>query len=127
MTASLFMSLQLLCTISVLRHSADNAPRCPRSAAAAWRYLLAVFFFMLAVLSKSMAVTLPVLLVVHQRLLARRCFRPLLWETSPFWIIALATATVTVLSQSLQDTIRGYVRDPRRLLGQARRAPEPVE
>ena len=67
-------------------------------------YLLALAFFVLSLLSKPMAVSLPVVLLVldwypFQRIYSGKTFRSALVEKMPFAGFALASSIVTILAQ----------------------------
>ena len=67
-------------------------------------YLLAVVFFILALLSKPMAVTLPVVLLVLdwyplQRIQSFQAFRQAAVEKIPFFALSLFSSIITILAQ----------------------------
>jgi protein O-mannosyl-transferase len=69
------------------------------------RYLYALGFFILALLSKPMAVTLPVVLIIIdwfpcERIRSREAFKDSLTEKIPFLILSLVSSVMTVLAQS---------------------------
>jgi Tfp pilus assembly protein PilF len=74
-------------------------------------YLLALVFFILALMSKPMAVTLPLVLLVldwypFERVSSLRTFRTALVEKLPFIGLSLASAVLTVFAQRAGGTIR---------------------
>jgi Tfp pilus assembly protein PilF len=74
------------------------------------RYLAALGFFVLALLSKPMAVTLPVVLVLldwfpHDRLKDLYSIRVVLGEKIPFFILSFASSVLTVLAQRAGEAL----------------------
>lgn len=69
-------------------------------------YMTALFFFILALLSKSIAVMLPLIFMLHDLCIADRGWR--LIEKIPFFIASLATAGITVLTQGAVGAIKEY-------------------
>jgi protein O-mannosyl-transferase len=74
-------------------------------------YLLAVVFFILALLSKPMAVTLPVVLLIldwypFQRIQSFQTFRQALLEKIPFFTLSLFSSIITILAQRAEGAIR---------------------
>lgn len=63
---------------------------------------LSLLFFVLSVLSKSMAVTLPVLLILIDYYKKRRFEIKTLWKIAPFFAISIVFAFLSVLSQKEQ-------------------------
>lgn len=71
------------------------------------RYLgWSLVFFVASALSKSMAVTLPVVLLLLDQLLGRKWSRSLLIEKIPFFVVSALLAVVTVLAQRAGGSIR---------------------
>jgi tetratricopeptide (TPR) repeat protein len=73
-------------------------------------YVLAVGFFILALLSKPMAVTLPVVLLIldwypFDRIRSLKTFRAALIEKLPFIALSLLSSVLTVLAQSAGGAI----------------------
>ncbi len=67
-------------------------------------YLLAAVFFILALLSKPMAVTLPVVLLIldwypFQRIQSLQAFRQAVVEKIPFFTLSLFSSIITILAQ----------------------------
>jgi Tfp pilus assembly protein PilF len=74
-------------------------------------YFLSLVFFVLALLSKPMAVTLPIVLLILDwypfgRVRSHRTFRAAFLEKLPFVALILAAAVLTVLAQRAGGTIR---------------------
>ncbi|MFO1513600.1 MAG: tetratricopeptide repeat protein [Verrucomicrobiota bacterium] len=67
------------------------------------RYLATLGCFVLALMAKPMAVTLPFVLVLLDcwplRRLQNRSLQALLWEKSPFFMLTIGACTLTVLAQ----------------------------
>ncbi len=68
------------------------------------QYLLTLVFFILAVLSKPMAITLPVVLLLLdwyplQRIASFKTFRTVCVEKFPFFAVSMISAVLTVLAQ----------------------------
>jgi Tfp pilus assembly protein PilF len=76
--------------------------------AAPWldkRYLLAFIFFIMAMLSKPMAVTLPCVLLIldwfpYERIRSAKTARGVVLEKIPFFILSIALSTVAVIAQA---------------------------
>ncbi len=67
-------------------------------------YLLSLFFFILALLSKPMAVSLPAVLLILDwypfgRIASLKTFRTSLVEKIPFFALGLASSVITILAQ----------------------------
>jgi tetratricopeptide (TPR) repeat protein len=74
------------------------------------RYLATLGFFALALLSKPMAVTLPVTLLIldwypFQRTRSRKALRTLFIEKLPFFALSLASSVITILAQSSKKSL----------------------
>ena len=74
------------------------------------RYLFALGFFVLALLSKPMAVSLPVVLLLldwfpFNRIRSGRTFWTACAEKIPFFVLALAAAIVTILTQRAEGAM----------------------
>jgi tetratricopeptide (TPR) repeat protein len=83
--------------ISYVRHVRRNVH---------YRYLLvALFFFVLSLLSKSMAVTLPVVLLLIDYYLKRKFTRSTLFEKIPFFLLSFAFGIMAILSQKTYAAI----------------------
>lgn len=88
------------------------------------QYLFTFGFFFLALLSKPMAVTLPVVLLILDWYPFRRFKkgRPsyVLMEKLPFLLLALGSAFITIQAQFLGESVRSYTEvplSPRMLIG----------
>ena len=94
----------LLTLLAYLRHVRVQKPDQPILIGSELR--LAVFLYLLALLSKAMVVTLPVILLLLdfwplQRMTeAKVQWRVLLWEKAPFFFLALAFGLVTYFAQN---------------------------
>jgi Tfp pilus assembly protein PilF len=71
----------------------------------------ALFFFALALLSKPMAVSLPVVLLIldwypFNKIYSLKTFRTALVEKLPFFILSIASSAVTILAQNAAGAIR---------------------
>ena len=78
--------------------------RRPKKAFINKHYLLSLGFFVLALLSKPMAVTLPVVLLIldwhpFDRIRSLKTFQAACVEKLPFFILSLASSIVTVFAQ----------------------------
>jgi Tfp pilus assembly protein PilF len=87
-----------------LRADAATAQNDPASRRIKGQYLLSLGLFTLALLSKSMAVTLPVCLLlldwhVFRRITSRRTFRDAFVEKLPFFALSLASSVLTIAAQ----------------------------
>jgi tetratricopeptide (TPR) repeat protein len=72
------------------------------------RYLLALFFFSLGLLSKPMIVTLPLVLLLLDIWPLRRLptsLKRVWWEKIPFFILSAAVATIAYLTQSSTGSV----------------------
>jgi len=77
----------------------------PQGAAPTRTYFLSLCFFILALLSKPMAVSLPVVLLIldwypFRRIQSLKSFRPAFIEKVPFIALGLASSVLTVMAQS---------------------------
>ena len=73
-------------------------------------YLFSLLFFICALLSKPMAVTLPVVLIIldwypFQRIQSLRTFGTVVMEKVPFFVLSIASSVITVLAESRGDHI----------------------
>ena len=80
-------------------------------------FLLTLLFFFLAILSKPMAITLPVILLVldwypFDRVRNLATLRSALVEKIPFLLISLASAVVTILAQRSEGALASLVQIP---------------
>ncbi|MEJ2697075.1 MAG: tetratricopeptide repeat protein, partial [Candidatus Sulfobium sp.] len=97
----------LLSLLSYAKYAADSAEE-KSQPAIPWmnkRYLLALIFFILALLSKPMAVTLPLVLLIldwfpYERIGFRKIPRAAVMEKVPFFILGIALSAVAVLAQA---------------------------
>ena len=72
-----------------------------------WRYLRALLFFCLGIMSKPMMVSLPAVLVLLDWWpLGRRLSRRTVWEKIPFAAISLAVCMVTFLAQRAAGAVQ---------------------
>jgi protein O-mannosyl-transferase len=74
-------------------------------------YLFTLVFFILALLSKPMAVTLPVVLLIldwypFQRIQSFQAFRQAVVEKIPFFALSLFSSVITILAQRAGGSIR---------------------
>ena len=76
--------------------------RSSSGAAARTRYLLALFFCVCALLTKSIAVVLPPILLLYDICITRRKLRESLLDKLPFVFFALLTGYIAMLSQSYE-------------------------
>ena len=92
------------------RHMTILSPFSSRS------YMIAVVFFVLSLLSKPMAVTLPVVLLVLDwypfERLARHKWTFVLSEKIPFFLLSLASSIITVQAQRLGESIKSFTAVP---------------
>jgi tetratricopeptide (TPR) repeat protein len=75
------------------------------------KYLFTIVFFILALLSKPMAVTLPFVLLIldwypFRRIQALRTFRTAFTEKLPFIVLTLISSLLTILAQEAGGTVR---------------------
>lgn len=102
---ALFFILSIITYTSYVKGLVDKAARHNSTAFFLNRYyFIAVFFFILALLSKPMAVTLPVVLLIldwypFQRIHSVKTLQPVLAEKIPFFAFTLVSAVLTVLAQ----------------------------
>lgn len=89
--AMLFFLLSI-CFYSAYRDSSGNAGR--------KRYLLALIFFACALLTKSVTVILPPILLLYDFCISRRKFTESITDKLPFIFLALSVAYIAMLSQS---------------------------
>ena len=80
-------------------------------------YLLALLFFFLAILSKPMAVTLPIILLIldwypFDRVRTLATVKSALVEKIPFLLISLASAVITILAQRSGGALASLVQIP---------------
>jgi hypothetical protein len=80
-------------------------------------YLLSLFFFILALMSKPMAVTLPVVLLLFDwhpfyRIRSFKTFRAAFVEKLPFFLLSLASSIVTVFAQKAGGALSSSVMTP---------------
>lgn len=102
----------LLSVMMYLKHAAAGASAGAGSARSLFRkyYVLALVFFMLALLSKPMAVSLPVVLLIldwhpFARIRSLRTLLSAVAEKLPFIALSLASSVVTVLAQKAGGTM----------------------
>jgi len=105
----------LLSIMMYLRHVAREVYKSlqenARSLFVKWRYLLSLLFFSLALLSKPMAVTLPVVLLILDwyplgKIRTIKTARTALLEKTPFIVFSLASSVVTIFAQKAGGAIR---------------------
>jgi protein O-mannosyl-transferase len=105
---ALFFFLSLLAYMNYAK-TADDGEK-----SASWflsrRYLLALVFFIFALLSKPMAVTLPVVLLILDwypfgRIWSRKSFIRALIEKFPFFAFSLLSAALTILAQKAGNAV----------------------
>jgi tetratricopeptide (TPR) repeat protein len=118
---ALFFLLSMMTYVRYSDDVSDKAHRAERtgSAPCAMRfafctnkhYLLSLGFFLLALLSKPMAITLPVVLLILDwhpfgRLRSWSSMRDLIIEKAPFLALSLASSVVTILAQRADGAIQ---------------------
>jgi tetratricopeptide (TPR) repeat protein len=74
------------------------------------KYLLCLVFFVLALLSKPMAVTLPFVLMIldwylFRRMRSRQALRTAFIEKFPFFVLSLVSSLLTIMAQRAGETI----------------------
>lgn len=95
---ALFFLLSVLTYVSYRSHKANKT------------YILSLCFFILALLSKPMAVSLPIILLIldwypFKRINSINSFWPALMEKIPFLILSLISSMLTLLAQRSGDAI----------------------
>jgi hypothetical protein len=103
----------MLAVISYIRYAGSMNVRAVIKAAPRFfdkNYLLSLTFFVLSLMSKPMAVTLPVILLLldwHplKRIQSIKAFLPVLIEKLPFIVLSLISSIVTVLAQKSEGAI----------------------
>ena len=102
----------LLSIMMYLKHAAEDSSACTGTALPVFRkhYMLTLVFFILALLSKPMAVSLPVVLLIldwypFARIRSLQTFRSAVFEKIPFIALSLASSVVTVLAQKAGGTM----------------------
>jgi protein O-mannosyl-transferase len=83
----------------------------PQGAAPTRPYLLSLCFFILALMSKPMAVSLPVVLLIldwypFERIISFKSFKASLMEKTPFIALGIASSILTILAQRSAGAIR---------------------
>lgn len=84
-----------------------NESRTPRRTL----YLCSVGLFLLALMSKPMAVTLPLVLLILDwyplnKIASAKTFRSAILEKIPFWVFAFLSSVITVFAQRATDSIK---------------------
>jgi protein O-mannosyl-transferase len=69
-------------------------------------YIFALLLFLVSLLSKAMAASLPLVLVLTDYLKGRRIDKRILLEKAPFFLLALTFGVVAVLAQKSSDSIQ---------------------
>ncbi len=102
----------LLSIMMYLKYAAEDVSARTGTALPVFRkyYLLTLVFFILALLSKPMAVSLPVVLLILDwyplaRIGSRKTFRRAVFEKIPLIALSLASSVVTVLAQKAGGTM----------------------
>jgi Tfp pilus assembly protein PilF len=93
----------------------DSQPPPPSSFSSRF-YLLSLVFFLFSVMSKPMAITLPFILLIldwypFRRLHRSRVF-PVVFEKTPFFVLSLVLAIITVLAQQSYGAIASLTAIP---------------
>ena len=111
----------LLSMMVYVKYAGSITPSSPSYLKRGWqsrrRYLLALCFFILALLSKPMAVTLPFVLLIldwypFRRIQSLKTFWTAFIEKLPFFVLALMSSVLTILAQkadikSIEHTLLG--------------------
>jgi Tfp pilus assembly protein PilF len=92
------------------REDSGNAKAGPKTAFINKHYIITLGFFILALLSKPMAVTLPVVLLIldwypFNRIRSLKTFRPVFIEKLPFIACSLISSVLTILAQRAGGTL----------------------
>ncbi len=99
----------LLSILFYLRYIESRLSPAPVGVRAYGHYLFSFLFFFLAILSKPMAVTLPVILLIIDwfplERLSREPLRRILLEKTPFVVISLASSVITIMAQRSENSI----------------------
>lgn len=99
---SLFYMLSISCYIRYVTSTAAECP--PRNFLMVHPYQTSLLLFLIAIASKPMAVTLPVVLLLLdwyplQRIRSRAKLWPLLLEKLPYFLLSAAVSMITILAQ----------------------------
>jgi tetratricopeptide (TPR) repeat protein len=81
-------------------------------------YIFALLLFLISLLSKAMAASLPVVLVLTDYFKGRKINKKTILEKVPFFILAIAFGVIAIFAQKLSETIQGIAMFtfPQRLL-----------
>ncbi len=112
---ALFFLLSIIAYVNYVK--VKNVKDAPQKAFFNRQYLWTIVFFILALLSKPMAVTLPVVLLIldwypFDRMRTVKTFLAALVEKLPFFVLSLITSVLTVFAQSVGGSVESIERLP---------------